>query len=104
MKFLNVIEVFDLIKNSSFLVIDGFVGIGVFEEILFNIEKLFLEKGYFYLLSFIFVVGFGDGKNRGFNRIVYEGLVKKVIGGYWGLVLNLGKLVIENKIEVYNLF
>ena len=46
MKFLNATEVADLIKNSSFLAIDGFVGIGVPEEILLNIEKSFLEKGY----------------------------------------------------------
>lgn len=103
MKFLNAIEVPDLIKNSSFLAIDGFVGIGVPEEILLNIEKSFLEKGYPHSLSFIFAAGFGDGKNRGLNRIAHEGLVKKAIGGHWGLAPNLGKLAIENKIEAYNL-
>ena len=103
MKFLNAIEVPDLIKNSSFLAIDGFVGIGVPEEILLNIEKSFLEKGYPHSLSLIFAAGFGDGKNRGLNRIAHEGLVKKAIGGHWGLAPNLGKLAIENKIEAYNL-
>ena len=103
MKFLNAIEVPDLIKNSSFLAIDGFVGIGVPEEILLNIEKSFLGKGYPHSLSFIFAAGFGDGKNRGLNRIAHEGLVKKAIGGHWGLAPNLGKLAIENKIEAYNL-
>lgn len=103
MKILNSNEIVKLIENNSFIAIDGFVGIGVPEEILLKIEKSFLEKGYPHSLSIIFAAGFGDGKTKGLNRIAHEGLIKKVIGGHWGLAPNLGKLAIENKIEAYNL-
>lgn len=103
MKILNSNEIVKLIENNSFIAIDGFVGIGVPEEILLKIEKSFLEKGYPHSLSIIFAAGFGDGKTKGLNRIAHERLIKKVIGGHWGLAPNLGKLAIENKIEAYNL-
>lgn len=103
MKILNSNEIVKLIKNNSFIAVDGFVGIGVPEEILLKIEKSFLEKGRPHSLSVIFAAGFGDGKTKGLNRIAHEGLIKKVIGGHWGLAPNLGKLAIENKIEAYNL-
>ncbi|MBQ3437584.1 MAG: acyl CoA:acetate/3-ketoacid CoA transferase [Fusobacterium sp.] len=103
MKVVNSNEIAKIIKNNSFIAIDGFVGIGVPEEILLKIEKSFLEKGSPHSLSVIFAAGFGDGKTKGLNRIAHEGLIKKAIGGHWGLAPNLGKLAIENKIEAYNL-
>lgn len=97
-------DVPSIIKNNSFIVIDGFVGIGVPEEVLLNIEKSFLENGEPNSLSIMFVAGFGDGKTKGLCRFAHEGLVKKAIGGHWGLGgSQLSKLVNENKIEGYNL-
>lgn len=103
MKIIKASEIPSLIRNGSFIGMDGFVGIGVPEEILINIEKSFFETGNPNSLSFIFAAGFGDSKNRGLCRIAHEGLVKKVIAGHWGLGPNLAKLANENKIEGYNL-
>ena len=38
-------EIPKIIKNGSFIGIDGFVGIGVPEEILLNIEESYLTTG-----------------------------------------------------------
>lgn len=103
MDIIRATEVPNIIKNGSFIAIDGFVGVGVPEEILVNIEKSFFENGSPNSLNLMFAAGFGDGKSRGLCRLAHEGLINKVIGGHWGLGPNLGKLANENKIQGYNL-
>lgn len=102
MKIIEAKDVPGLIKNGYFIAVDGFVGIGIPEEILKEIENSFLCENEPRNLSLIFAAGFGDGSEKGLNRLAHRGLLKKVIGGHWGLAPSLGKLAVEEEIEAYN--
>ncbi|MGL5427590.1 MAG: acyl CoA:acetate/3-ketoacid CoA transferase, partial [Cetobacterium sp.] len=103
MKFITAKEVAKKIQDNSIVATGGFVGIGVAEEILMEMEHNFLENKTPNNLTLIYAAGQGDGKTRGLNHLAYEGMLNKVIGGHWGLSPKLGALALENKIEGYNL-
>lgn len=103
MKFISAKDFAKKIKNDSVVATGGFVGIGVAEEILTEIENRYLETNEPNNLTLIYAAGQGDGKTKGLNHLAHEGMVKKVIGGHWGLAPKLGTLALENKIQGYNL-
>lgn len=100
--FLSPKEVPDLLKNNSLVALGGFVGVGVPEEIYSSVENSFLENDYPRDLCIMFAAGFGDSKSRGLNHFAHKGLIRKVIGGHWGLAPNLAKLATNNEIQAYN--
>lgn len=103
-KFIKASEVPNLIDDGATLLLDGFVTIGVPEEIYYEVEKSFLEKGKPRDLSLMFAAGFGNAKyGTGLNRFGHKGMVKKAIGGHWGLAPKLGELANQNEIIGYNL-
>lgn len=103
MKLMTSKEAVALIKDGATVAVDGFIGADVPEEILVALENRFVETKSPSDLTLVYAAGVGDSKDRGMNHLAYEGLIKRVIGGHWGLAPKLAKLAIENKIEAYNL-
>lgn len=100
--FLSAKEAVKLITSESTIATGGFVGNAVPEELEIAIEERFLETNEPKNLTLVYAAGQGDGKTRGLNHFGHEGLIKRVIGGHWGLVPKVQKLALENKIEAYN--
>ena len=72
------------------------------EQLLVALEKRFMETSAPRNLTLVHATGQGDAHDKGLNHLAHEGLLKRVIGGYYRLAPKVAQLAVENKIESYN--
>jgi propionate CoA-transferase len=96
-------EAIAIVRDRDTVCVAGFVGIGTPDELILALERRFLKERHPAGLTLVFAAAPGDGKERGLNRLAHPGLLKRVVGGHWGLVPKIAELALDNKIEAYNL-
>lgn len=91
-----------LVRNEDVLIVGGNGGTGVAESVLEELEQRFLTEGNPAGLTLFHVTGVGAGTEKGLCRLAHAGMVRRVIGGNYGLQLPFMKLITGNALEAYN--
>ena len=101
-KVIPVEDAMSVVQDGDVVATSGYGGHGVPEQLLVALEKRFLESGAPRGLTLVHATGQGDGGEKGLNHLAHEGLLERVIGGYFGLSPKVGRLIQENRIAAYN--
>jgi propionate CoA-transferase len=98
-KVISAEEAVRVILDGDTVATSGFVGIGFAEALAVALEERFQETGHPRDLTLFFAAGQGDGRQRGLNHFARAGMVRKAIGGHWGLAPGLGRMALSGHIQ-----
>lgn len=102
-KIVSAREAVDLVKSGDALAIHGAGGGNVEPDLLIRtLAEKFAETGQPRDLTVFHVSGLGDWKSTGLNLLTGEGLVRRNIGGHYGMSPKYAQLILDNKIEAYS--
>ncbi len=93
----------ELVNSGDTIATSGFVGCGTPDALLDGLARRFHESGDPAGLTLLFAAGQGDGGERGLNRLAEPGLLRRVVGGHWGLIPRVAALAVAGEIEGWNL-
>jgi propionate CoA-transferase len=102
-KVVSVEDAVAVVRPGDTVATSGFVGVGTPDAVIAALESRFVETGTPRDLTLVFAAAPGDGRDKGLNRLARAGLVRRVIGGHFGLVPKISQMVTEGAIEGYNL-
>ena len=102
-KIVTAVEAVRLIHDGDSVAVEGFMGQCFAEELTLALEQRFLLTGAPRDLGLVFTMAAGNRLGRGLDRLAHEGLLKRAVGGHWGMAPELGKMAVGNEIEAHNL-
>ena len=98
--FVNPQDIAEMIPDGATVCTVGMTLVSASESILKAIENRFLETGHPCDLTVVHSCG-QSNRDRGVQHFAHEKMLKRIIGGHWGLQPRMMKLIAENKIEAY---
>ncbi len=101
-KVISALDAVALIRDGDVVASSGYGGNGNPETLFKAIEQRFLAGNGPSNITLLWAGGQGDGRERGLNRLGHVGLLKRTIGGHYGLIPRIEALAVANKIEAYN--
>lgn len=102
-KIITALEAASMVEDNMVITTSGFVASCMPEALTGALENRFVETGSPKNLTLFYAAAQGNQDGSGADHFAHEGMTKRVIGGHWNMAPKLGKLVLENKIEGYNL-
>jgi propionate CoA-transferase len=101
-KVIPVEDAISVLHDGDVLATSGYGGHGMPEQLLVALAQRFRETGRPQGLTLVHATGQGDAKDKGLNLLAHEGLLHRVIGGYFGLAPKIGQLILDDRIQAYN--
>ena len=91
-----------LLRDEDFVIVGGNGGTGTPEAVIEAVEARFLSGAGPHALTLFHVTGIGAITEHGLCHFSHPGLVRRVIGGHYGLQVPFMALIDGNHIEAYN--
>lgn len=101
-KIVSLKDAVGLIGDRETVFVSGFGTNGVPDYLLEGLAERHAQSQSPRELTVLFGGGPGDGADRGINRIARQGLVRRAVGGHWGLAPKMGALAVAGEIEAWN--
>jgi propionate CoA-transferase len=103
MKLLTALEAAALVPDGATLASSGFRFAGAPEELLWAVGERFRRDGGPRDLRLVFSSAQGDNNGHGLDHLAQIGLLREVVGGFYGTTPILRDLILDNRIRGYNL-
>ncbi len=103
MRIMTAAEAAGYVEDGMTVASSGFVGSAIPESLTKALEKRFLETGSPKDLTYFYPAAQGNRDGRGADHFAHKGMTKRVIAGHYNTAPALGKCILNNEMEGYNL-
>lgn len=92
----------ECVKDGMTIAATGFRWAGASELLLRTLGERFARTGHPRDLTLVFSSASGDSVSNGLEHLAAPGMLRRVVGGFWGVTPRIAELAREGKIEAYN--